>query len=220
MQIPIPEIPLPPGMVRFNSGPWTPVGAVMAYAGPLDVQTSPPEKDRDLEAGGWMLCDGRELEVLKYPELFNVIGSRYGGIPVKDNPRTFNIPDYRGMFLRGVDHGSGNDPDVTDRQPPANGGKEEVGSTQEDALESHRHCYQKVETPAAPAQAGKPAIPGMQDTTPTTGPTVDEEGACSKLEKVSKNETRPVNTYVNFIIKFTNYPAWSRQWPNFPFPGP
>ena len=219
MLIGIPAIPLPPGMVGFNSWPWTPVGTVMAYAGHLTGKTDPDLADNDLEfqAGGWMLCNGRPLEVLKYPELFNVLGNRYGGEGT-GNSKTFKIPDYSGMFLRGVDHGSGNDPDVDDRTPPPNGDNKEVGSTQEDALESHRHCYQKVEKPAAPAQAGKPAIPGTQDNKPTSAPTVDEDNVCSPLKKVSKYETRPKNIYVNFIIKFTNYPAWSQPWPKFPFP--
>lgn len=218
MQFGIPAIPLPPGMVGFNAWSWTPVGTVTAYAGHLTGKTDPSAADNDLEfqAGGWMLCNGRPLEVLKYPELFNVLGDRYGG-EGSGNSKTFKIPDYCGMFLRGVDHGSGNDPDVDDRTPPPNGDKKEVGSTQDDALESHRHCYPKTETTAKPGPSVL-AILGNTDNTPTSAPKVDKEGGCTDLENVSKYETRPKNVYVNFIIKFTNYPAWSQPWPRFPFP--
>ena len=60
----------------------TPVGAVIAYAGATDT---------NLEAQGWMLCDGRTLEAALYPELFAVLGYRYGG-----SAEHFQLPDYRG----------------------------------------------------------------------------------------------------------------------------
>lgn len=49
---------------------------------------------------GWVLCDGRALDRTKYEELFSVLGIRYG---VGDGKTTFNVPDYRGKFLFGVD---------------------------------------------------------------------------------------------------------------------
>lgn len=59
-----------------------PVGAVIAYAGATDA---------NLEAQGWMQCDGRTLEAALYPELFNALGYRYGG-----SAEHFQLPDYRG----------------------------------------------------------------------------------------------------------------------------
>ena len=44
-----------------------------------------------------LLCDGSELSRETYSELFNVIGTIYGE---GDGSTTFNIPDYRGAFLR------------------------------------------------------------------------------------------------------------------------
>ena len=66
-----------------------------------------------LEAQGWMLCDGRKLKVSAYPELFAALGYLYGG--ASDD---FCIPDYRGLFLRGNDAGSGMDPDAALRMAP------------------------------------------------------------------------------------------------------
>jgi len=37
---------------------------------------------------GWLLCDGRSLDVLKYSKLYNVIRNTYGG-----NSSTFNLPN-------------------------------------------------------------------------------------------------------------------------------
>ena len=44
-----------------------------------------------------LLCDGSEISRETYSELFNVIGTIYGE---GDGSTTFNIPDYRGAFLR------------------------------------------------------------------------------------------------------------------------
>ena len=44
-----------------------------------------------------LLCDGAELSREAYPELFAVINTIYGE---GDGSTTFNIPDYRGAFLR------------------------------------------------------------------------------------------------------------------------
>lgn len=80
----LPPLRVPPG---FGD---TPVGAVVAYAGPVAAT--------GIEAWGWMLCDGRLLASSQYPELFAVLGHLYGG--AND---TFQLPDYRGCFLRGRD---------------------------------------------------------------------------------------------------------------------
>ena len=44
-----------------------------------------------------LMCDGSEISRETYSELFNVIGTTYGE---GDGSTTFNIPDYRGAFLR------------------------------------------------------------------------------------------------------------------------
>jgi len=41
-------------------------------------------------------CDGRALSKTSYPELYQIIGGTFGYTDT-----TFNIPDYRGLFLRG-----------------------------------------------------------------------------------------------------------------------
>ena len=41
-------------------------------------------------------CDGRALSKTTYPELYQIIGGTFGYTDT-----TFNIPDYRGLFLRG-----------------------------------------------------------------------------------------------------------------------
>jgi len=71
-----------------------PVGTVAAYAG--EGRTGPPS--------GWLLCDGSETGREQYPDLFATIGTLYGE---GDGSTTFSLPDYRGLFLRGVDDADG-----------------------------------------------------------------------------------------------------------------
>ena len=47
-----------------------------------------------------------------YANLFAAIGTAWG---IGDGPTTFNLPDMRGNFLRGVDPGIGQDPDAASR---------------------------------------------------------------------------------------------------------
>lgn len=53
---------------------------------------------------GWLDCDGSAVSRTTYADLFAVIGEDYGA---GDGSTTFNVPDLRGLFLRGVGtHGS------------------------------------------------------------------------------------------------------------------
>ena len=60
---------------------------------------------------GTLECNGAEYPITSYPNLFNVIGWRFGG----DGASTFRVPDKRGAFTRGWDHGRGLDPNASTR---------------------------------------------------------------------------------------------------------
>ncbi len=61
------------------------VGTIFPYAGESAPDT-------------FMLCDGSELNVAEYPELFSVIGYKFGG-----SDDIFKLPDLKGRTLVGVD---------------------------------------------------------------------------------------------------------------------
>lgn len=63
----------------------------------LFAANSPPD--------GYLECDGSVLNKNTYTDLFDVIGYTWGGAG-----NNFNLPDLRGEFLRGWDHGRGVDP--------------------------------------------------------------------------------------------------------------
>lgn len=143
-----------------------------------------------VEAEGWMLCDGRFLEVSAFPELFAAIGTLYG--EETGTGHMFRIPDYRGVFLRGFDAGSGMDPDASTRKDPTNNhDANTVGSLQCDALQEHTHSYDVVQVSGTSAQGGAAGVSS------TAKPT-------SKPESPARlsTETRPKNIAVNYIIKF------------------
>lgn len=164
-----------------------PAGTIIPYAG---MQSS----ISGLASLGWLLCDGRALQINSYQTLFNAIGTAFGG----NGTSNFNLPDLRGQFLRGVDMGAGVDPDTNSRTAQATGGNtgDSVGSRQPAGLQNHQHFWDynfnyitesgndiNVQLVSATGNSG-----GWMGRQPTTN--VDGGG----------NETRPDNVYVYYLI--------------------
>jgi phage-related tail fiber protein len=61
---------------------------------------------RQFAPEGWLLCDGREVSRDVFSDLFNILGISFG---TGDGKITFNLPDLRGEFIRGLDEGRGVD---------------------------------------------------------------------------------------------------------------
>lgn len=55
----------------------------------------------------FLYADGRAVSRTGFPELFAAYGTLYGA---GDGTTTFNVPDLRGVFVRGIDQGRGMDP--------------------------------------------------------------------------------------------------------------
>lgn len=53
---------------------------------------------------GYLLCDGSEVEIVRYPDLFNIIGTIYNGITPLTGIGTYRLPDLRGRFPLGRDN--------------------------------------------------------------------------------------------------------------------
>jgi microcystin-dependent protein len=159
-----------------------PAGSVIAFAGTVE----PP---------GWLLCDGRSLKRSDYPDLFSTIGTAYGAT----DSSHFNLPDNRGRFLRGVDYSpnvnpvsTGNDPDSNNRRAMWDSNSvvgPVVGSVQGDIMRSHTHYSPSGDGGQVNASNGPNAVYGGNSTTRVTGAT-------------GGSETRPINIYVNWIIKY------------------
>ena len=106
--------------------PTTPVGLIAPYAG-----TAAPT--------GWLLCDGSEVFIAQYNQLYQVIGFIYKASPTSGK---FALPDLRGRFALGKDDMGGTSADnVTDLSADVLGsknGSEEV-NIQLENLPEHEH---------------------------------------------------------------------------------
>jgi microcystin-dependent protein len=155
-----------------------PPGTVVAYMG-----TTAP--------AGWLLCNGASVSRSTYASLYAVIGNASGSA----DTNSFNVPDLRGRFLRGWDNAIGRDPDRFSRNAMAAGGNtgDAIGSIQADAFKNHSHNFYDTYTNFSQTSASGGA---------------GNTGATGTLEQVDTtfhaggSETRPINAYVNYIIKF------------------
>ncbi len=141
---------------------------------------------------GFLLCNGAEVSRITYANLFGVMGISHGQ---GDGTTTFNLPDYRGLFLRGVDSGALNDPDVSLRTASKPGGNagDTIGSIQGDAVIDHKHGNY----PYAGGGGGS-LLPGDSKDEASPSNNYKTSGVIGS----SSTETRPKNVSVNYIIKF------------------
>lgn len=182
-----------------------PIGTIVAFAGPVDDTGGPVEVVRD-----WFLCNGVALEKARFPTIWNVIQTDYGNGSDDNIPATdFNLPDLRGVFLRGW---NGRQTDMRLRDGEAGsrtfnnpGGKagDLVGTFQGDTTgphnhpiddPGHRHEFAAFRTGGAGAvgQAYPRDSNVMGTESSKTGITIKNNDAM---------ESRPKNVAVNYIIR-------------------
>ena len=163
---------------------------------------------------GWLLCDGSEISRSEYPSLYNAVGVCWG---TGDGSTTFNLPDMRGMFLRGVSGASENDPDADTRIVlNDNGGNtgNNVGSYQGDAIRNITGGIDASNLPNTSEALGEiqsanitgafEGIFGSQMSTADGGNGYMLRGFrfdASRIVPVG-GDNRPKNVYVNYIIKY------------------
>ncbi|MBX9408247.1 phage tail protein [Pseudomonas baetica] len=148
-----------------------PVGAVLAFP-------------TGIVAPGYLELDGSVQSIATYPDLAAYLGTTYN--KGDEGAGNFRLPDARGEFLRGWDHGRGVDADRT------------VGSWQNHQLQSHLHALRHTVTTATGSGSGLAVVisgagTGANSDVPITG----NVGA----------ETRPRNLAVMWCIKAWNAPV-------------
>jgi len=136
---------------------------------------------------GFLECNGAALNRTTYATLFAVISTVHGS---GDNVATFNLPDYRGRFLRGWDHAIARDPDRASRTAMNAGGAtgDSVGSVQADAFRSHSHWSGSL----TEGGSGSPRFMATANGADWSKQTQSNGG----------NETRPINANVMYCIKY------------------
>jgi microcystin-dependent protein len=88
----------PYALFAFKLGNDMPAGFVMPWA---SGSTSTPND--------WLLCDGRALKSVDYPDLYAAIGTLWGNGTKGSGAgggTDFNLPDLRGEFIRGAEAGA------------------------------------------------------------------------------------------------------------------
>lgn len=128
---------------------------------------------------GWLPANGAAVSRATYSNLFGAIGTAYGA---GDESTTFNLPDLRGEFVRGLDGGRGINPNRT------------LGSLELDAFQTHTVTFGYSE------QSG-----GVGDMSGTR-----VMGSAGRMRMIAgspsgarmANETRPRNIALLYCIKY------------------
>ena len=127
---------------------------------------------------GWLLCDGTAYSKSVYADLYQCIGDQFGA-----SATTFNVPDLRGMFVRG-------------HVPAA---AREFATVQLDAFKAHTHNV--AGAGLAASAAGVSAVPSINTYTAES----TEPGILLPVVDMcvaGDTETRPINMNLNYIIKY------------------
>lgn len=189
-----------------DGGNWTPsravvVGRFVKSGGSITtVETFPyrqPYYDEETAAGtvaafaankdprgGWLNCNGSAVSRAIYRNLFNAIGTTYG---VGDGATSFNLPDLRGRFVRGVDDGAGNDAGRV------------FGSTQADEYKAHNHTFTDFATNIQNQVLADTGGAGGNVALPNAGTAYATN---SVMNNSGGTETRPKNIAMRYYIKY------------------
>ena len=194
------------GNLSFSVVQGVPSGSVFALAG---TQTGVPS--------GYLECDGSSVSRSTYAALFAVIGTTYGSA----SGTTFNVPNLRGQFIRGVNTtGSGTD------------ANRNIGSSQSEDNKLHNHSISVSGTTSNPSPTltgdvrriaegfraqgtcsgvftkeldGNNSITGSSSTSPVAGFSMDATHthtfSASGNTGNQGSETRPSNIAMMYIIK-------------------
>lgn len=141
---------------------------------------------------GTLLCDGSAVSRTTYAALFAETGTAFGA---GDGSTTFNIPDLRGEFIRGLDNSRGVD------------GSRVLGSSQPQAIQVHDHDLEvRTDSGALTGSASGGAGPqgvvsggvwGRTNTYTARSPTGANAGGAALGP-----ETRPRNVAMPAFIKY------------------
>jgi hypothetical protein len=173
--VPPPGVPLPPGQ-ETKYGPSNsnviPVGMIGLFP-TLGIPS------------GWIKCDGAEHDKRTLPELFVAIGYNYS---VLKTGNLFQVPDYRGLFVRMADYKRSDEATHTFLDP--DGARNLDGAVQEDDLKSHRHSIPIAQGITGSSSGAAAFVGGNYN--PNSDITSYTGGA----------ETRPKNVVALYCIKW------------------
>ncbi len=145
--------------------------------------------------GTWLLCDGQAVSRTDYVDLFELIGTNFGA---GDGVATFNLPDYRGKFLRGLGGDSAKDiyttqeeglPNITGSAQLAQAKWDAGPDAYSGALKIDSGVNNKIQFSAGGGWDGTGRIP------------VSFDAARSSAVYGKSAHVTPVNQAINYFIK-------------------
>lgn len=144
----------------------------------------------DAAPEGSLICDGRLLSRTTYADLFAKLGTTYGA---GDGSTTFQLPDYRGEFLRGWDGGRGVDAGRV------------RGSFQTDQNKTHTHTGTTSSYSHTHTWSGTTSSNSHSHTYTTYNKTVTAtNGSISNVLAESASKTTSTNTHSHTISGTTD----------------
>lgn len=171
-------------------GPWSPLGIPPGAMMTWPFATAPL---------GWLECDGSQVTSANPYLRAKLVAesSPYG--TAGGNPL---LPDLRGEFVRGWDHGAGVDPDAASRTDRGDGTDgDNIGTKQADEFDEHGHPARYTTSGGETVQGsgGIALRTGGSNFAAYTGTLGDTAG--EQISGSGGNETRPRNVNVMWIIK-------------------
>lgn len=132
---------------------------------------------------GWLECNGAAVSRTTYAAIFAIVGITYG---TGDGVSTFNLPDFRGEFIRAWDHGRGVDTGRT------------LGSFQTDSIKDHTHFRNITGDQEQTLNASVGGTKGNANGGSSSDLLVTHTGG---VVAVGSTETRPRNVALMVMIK-------------------
>lgn len=150
-----------------------------------DIKTSV----RSANHGNWFICNGQAIDRQVYSELYDIIGTNFGA---GDGVTTFNLPDYRGKFLRGLGGNSAADIYTTQAEglPEISGSFYLTGASGSHGTFSGAFYEEKSSNGYGHGSAGD-----------STNPIVGFKASRSSEIYGASNHVTPINQAVNYFIK-------------------
>ena len=174
-------------LTYLGAGAWKVTGYLSASGG-TDAPGMVKAFAANSTPAGYLLCDGSAVSRTTYSGLFSVIGVTYG---TGDGSTTFNLPDLRGIFVRGFNAAGTADPGRT------------FGSYQADAFQ---HWYASFFSQAVAINSGGISVtPGGSAPNSAGGAKTTQEVIIDPALQAGVStavETRPKNVAMSYVIKF------------------
>lgn len=156
---------------------------------------------RDSAPDGYLEADGSAISrSAPYDDLFAAIGTRYGA---GDGSTTFNLPDLRGQFVRGIDEVPGSN------NPRGKDSGRQLGSDQGDQNKQHNHTLSGgalTYVSAVSLSASTNEVPNSPDevnvlNTSTTLSVTSSQYVLPSVDNDGGTEARPTNIALLGCIK-------------------